>query len=72
MKTEDEDEDIDLETSDGLGLKEGGCSSVNSLVPSSDLVNSPILHSLPTSDVTSVSLAEQGSPPPSKIKLRAF
>ena len=39
MKTKDEDEDIDLETSDGLGLRGGGCSSMNSLVPSSYLVN---------------------------------
>ena len=36
------------------------CSSMNSLVPSSYLVNHYILNSLPTSNVTSVSLVEHG------------
>ena len=39
-------------------LAKGGCSSINSLVPSSYLVNHSYRTVLPTSNVTSVSLAK--------------
>ena len=48
LKTEDEDEDVLTLRRDNLGLKGGGCSSMNSLVPSYYLVKYSILNQLIT------------------------